>query len=590
MTRARNLANLANVDTFTVDSSDRVGLGTNNPSTKLQIVGSTNSADSAGGTLGIRQKGDTFNDGITLTSSHANSARFWKDSDGKLHIYNTGTGSNQFVLDNAGEVGIGTDTPTDKLSIGSTIGYLNSTGIGVYKPHSIGLKNGVLVYTDVGYNAGGSYQTSAFKAVGVSGHALGISTDAGSNGLAGTQNAFINFDGSAYFAGKLLSGVETFSPGTRAVFAGNSSVASGNGVIFINRGTNNALNGGDGIGNIEFGNNAGNSFARISAEAGGTSGASGSGDYPGQLKFWTTADGGSAPTQRAIITKDGNFGINAPSPNGRVNIFTDTNEHALRIDQNHASALIQFLETESTSYTGDGIKMHYFRSNTTANNFIACDSNHSGTADREFTLRGDGNAYADGTWNNNGADYAEFFESTTGNAIPVGTTVVLENNKVRAATSSDSVSSIIGVIRPKEPGQASMTIGNTAWNKWSGKYLTDDFDRFILDEHVVYEWTETVEDGDDIFHSYESHQIPEGVTIPSDVVGLTTDPKGNRFVHYRLNPDFDPSLTYVPREERNEWVIVGLVGQVKILDGQPMNDRWIKMRDVSDTVEEWFIR
>ena len=49
---------------------------------------------------------------------------------------------------------------------------------------------------------------------------------------------------------------------------------------------------------------------------------------------------------------------------------------------------------------------------------------------------------------------------------------------------------------------------------------------------------------------YESHQIPEGVTIPSDVVGQTHDSKGNRFVHYRLNPDFDPSVTYVPRERK----------------------------------------
>ena len=110
-----------------------------------------------------------------------------------------------------------------------------------------------------------------------------------------------------------------------------------------------------------------------------------------------------------------------------------------------------------------------------------------------------------------------------------------------------------------------MTIGNTAWNKWAGKYLTDDFDRFTLDEHVVYEWTEAVEDGDDIVHIYESHNLPEGVTVPDDVVGQTHDASGNRFVHYRLNPDYDASLAYVPREKRDEWVIVGLVGQVKIL-------------------------
>ena len=44
------------------------------------------------------------------------------------------------------------------------------------------------------------------------------------------------------------------------------------------------------------------------------------------------------------------------------------------------------------------------------------------------------------------------------------------------------------------------------------------------------------------------------------------------------------------REDRDEWVIIGLVGQVKVLKGEVVNDRWIKMRDVSDTVEEYFIR
>ena len=57
-----------------------------------------------------------------------------------------------------------------------------------------------------------------------------------------------------------------------------------------------------------------------------------------------------------------------------------------------------------------------------------------------------------------------------------------------------------------------------------------------------------------------------------------------------MNPDFDPSKTYAPREERDEWSIIGLIGQVKVLKGQVVNDRWIKMRDVSDTVEEYFIR
>ena len=114
-----------------IKSDGKIGISTTTPSTLLQIVGSTASTDSSGGTLGIRQKGDTHTDGITLTSSHANSARFWKDSDGALHIYNTGGLQNDFVQSNDGKIGINTNNPTKKLHIRSTA---NADGI-VIKSH-----------------------------------------------------------------------------------------------------------------------------------------------------------------------------------------------------------------------------------------------------------------------------------------------------------------------------------------------------------------------------------------------------------------------------------------------------------------------
>ena len=111
-------------------TSGSIGIGTDNPATKLQIVGSTNSAESTGGTLGIRQKGDGVNDGITLTSSHANSARIYKDSDSTLHIFNTGGSSDDFVITNAGLVGIGTDNPLRKLSVNGVIESLGQVSAG----------------------------------------------------------------------------------------------------------------------------------------------------------------------------------------------------------------------------------------------------------------------------------------------------------------------------------------------------------------------------------------------------------------------------------------------------------------------------
>ena len=58
----------------------------------------------------------------------------------------------------------------------------------------------------------------------------------------------------------------------------------------------------------------------------------------------------------------------------------------------------------------------------------------------------------------------------------------------------------------------------------------------------------------------------------------------------KLNPDWDSSLTYIPREERKEWDVVGLVGKLRMHKGQPTNPNWRKMRDISDAVEEWLVR
>ena len=125
-----------------------------------------------------------------------------------------------------GSVGIGTDNPTEKLSIGSTISYFNKHGIGVYNAHSLGLQNGVFVYSDIGYNSSASYRTAAFKAVGTVGHALGISTDAGSDGIGGTLNAYIDFDGSAHFGGDV-----SLANGSGIDFSANSNLAGMTGEV-----------------------------------------------------------------------------------------------------------------------------------------------------------------------------------------------------------------------------------------------------------------------------------------------------------------------------------------------------------------------
>jgi len=86
-------------------------------------------------------------------------------------------------------------------------------------------------------------------------------------------------------------------------------------------------------------------------------------------------------------------------------------------------------------------------------------------------------------------------------------------------------------------------------------------------------------------HKYHSDRIPDGLTVPDDAEIIT--PAKQR---QKLNPDYDPDREYESREERDEWHIVGLLGQIPTTKGQPVADNWIKMKDVSDTVEMYFVK
>lgn len=69
------------------------------------------------------------------------------------------------------------------------------------------------------------------------------------------------------------------------------------------------VNNGDILGSLRFTGSDGTGFvqgALIRCEVDGTPGAN---DMPGRLAFWTTADGGSIPTERMRITSAGNVGI-----------------------------------------------------------------------------------------------------------------------------------------------------------------------------------------------------------------------------------------------------------------------------------------
>jgi len=103
------------------------------------------------------------------------------------------------------------------------------------------------------------------------------------------------------------------------------------------------------------------------------------------------------------------------------------------------------------------------------------------------------------------SDFAEYFESGSGEAIPTGFIVALDGENIRKANSADT--DLLGVISETP----AMVLGSQEF-VWQGRTLRNEFG------------------------------------------GLTNEE----------NPDYDGSIPYKPRKERPEWNIVGLLGQIYV--------------------------
>ncbi|NDB86631.1 MAG: hypothetical protein EB127_28650, partial [Alphaproteobacteria bacterium] len=237
-----------------------------------------------------------------------------------------------------------------------------------------------------------------------------------------------------------------------------------------------------------------------------------------QYIAFNTHEGNQTAGERMRIRQNGAIIMGGAANTQHLNEVLSVNHGA------NVQALV--LRSSDASYTTVQGVYRIVRANNSAYRFAQWDSSDGG--DTEFYLRGDGQAYADGSWNGGGADYAEYFEWADGNIENedrVGYSVALVDNKIKIAEEGDT---IIGVIS----GSPSV-VGDHASNKWDKKYLKDDFSRYLRDEN------------------------------------------GDRI----LNPEYDSELEYVSRESRPEWAIVGLMGKLRLRKGQVTGAGWIKMRD-----------
>ncbi len=195
-----------------------------------------------------------------------------------------------------------------------------------------------------------------------------------------------------------------------------------------------------------------------------------------------------------------------------------------------------------------------------------------------FKIDQNGSTYSRQNFNANGADYAEFFESIDGNQYPLGSTVVLEGDKIRISTLEDDPSNIIGVVRPKTGFKMPITVGNVYWSEWKEKYLCDEFGVPYLEEYKYITW-----DDNGIKRKYPQDAVPYDLKPSGSIVYETHDENGNPYLRPVKNPNYDVNRPYISREKRDEWNLIGLLGQVPILKDQILNPKWIVMKSLETT-------
>jgi len=232
------------------------------------------------------------------------------------------------------------------------------------------------------------------------------------------------------------------------------------------------------------------------------------------------------------------------------------------------------------SYAGAANHETYMQGRNAADTSNVFFSEVSGNPKVMFTAAGNG--YWDGTGDLGSADYAEYFEWADGNPSNedrVGMSVSMVGNKIKIAEDGDVVMGIVSA-RPA-------IVGDSASLGWQGKWETDIYGRRVQQDTIIYSWEEEITNEDEetsiVSREYRQDEIPEGVTVPDDATSVFRQED-------KLSSEYDADVDYVPRSDRKEWSAIGLMGKLKLRTGQVTDSRWIKMRDMSDTVEEWLVR
>ena len=213
-------------------------------------------------------------------------------------------------------------------------------------------------------------------------------------------------------------------------------------------------------------------------------------------------------------------------------------------------------------------------------------------------FQADGNGRFDGGADIGNADYAEMFEWSDGNPDAEdrrGYAVCLDGEKIRFATNDDLASDIIGIVSA-EPG----VLGDSASLNWQAQHLKDEFGRKLREPIEWLVWNPKGDDQPVIGNNHSLSRAQERCRVSDLGTGNEADQlvpdyareHNARWTTYALveNPEYDKTQNYVPRRDRQEWDAIGMLGKLALRKGQPVGDRWLKLKVINDDLELWLVR
>ena len=179
--------------------------------------------------------------------------------------------------------------------------------------------------------------------------------------------------------------------------------------------------------------------------------------------------------------------------------------------------------------------------NTTGTAFVIGNGTSETALSNAFSIQYDGTVKAKSTITaSTAADYAEFFEWKDGNPDNedrVGKFVTIDGNKILIASNPDDY--ILGIVSGRP-----FVLGNGDCDVWANMHLTDEYNRYIMEPAPKMELDE------------ETGEEKEVLDSEGNPVYYGTRPK--------LNPDYDPSQTYISRFDRKEWAPIGMLGVLSV--------------------------